>query len=199
MTCNRVANSYMACRTEYLSICLYPHWLSRIRTSRPSAPGAQVGNEPSVNSVCFCFPLPFFRPTVSTAPQPASAPALAPAPAGGGAPAPPEPHAGVAGAELPRIFCSVPLCPPTAALARLGAAAGSSGKRFFESSGGGGRRGAGAEEEAAEEGAAAGVGTGWPDAEADQAVLRCGWRKPGLLGGGAEDGCRTGKRSGGRE
>ena len=100
-----------------------------------------------MNNVCFCFPFPFFFPTVPavTALSPAPSGCTPPSPPGVDEPLPPDPflplpppgcHAGAAGALSPRMFRN-DWFPPTAALGRRAELlVGSSGNADFESAAG---------------------------------------------------------------
>jgi len=63
----------------------------------------QVGKDPKVNNVCFCFPFPFFLLTVSGG---AASLLLSSLAVFAAAPGPGWPHAGTAGPEFLRIFCN---------------------------------------------------------------------------------------------
>jgi len=96
--------------------------------------------EPSVNSVCFCFPFPRFFPpppvafsetVVLCCSTDCSCSAIRALP--------PPLQTDAAGAELPKIFCNEPLL-PAAGAGRRCAPDGNSGNAAFESFGGGGGR-----------------------------------------------------------
>ena len=149
-------------------------------------PKPYAGNVPSVNKVCFCFPFPFFFPLP---PPPPPVPAPSPSPpapcspaAGVFDPLPPlsPPHAGAAGALVPKMFRNDWL-PLIAAFGRRAVLlVGSSGNADFENTAGPPfvrAPGPGTDVGARTTGAGDGMDAPAPAPEEAHGVVRWGWRK----------------------
>ena len=149
-------------------------------------PKPYAGNVPSVNKVCFCFPFPFFFPLP---PPPPPVPAPSPSPpapcspaAGVFDPLPPlsAPHAGAAGALVPKMFRNDWL-PLIAAFGRRAVLlVGSSGNADFENTAGPPfvrAPGPGTDVGARTTGAGDGMDAPAPAPEEAHGVVRWGWRK----------------------